>query len=662
MPLASANWPKSLKNQLSQSSPFLLLTCSLLLILVYLIEITIVATNFPSGVILCTLEVIFSSIAAFKLLERIGNHESLDTRKGLALLSFFFGLLAATDGAYMFLFYFLDLSRTTTLAVVFCTIPYSVAFLSCTFAILRLTRSDRNLHSTWKTLILPLALSIPVLINLLILLVPVLFASYEKNGINLYLLAKIFNLSTSFLLINTALAVLLRTRDKYCSIFSIGVVFIVLVNWALETQNLSGATFTFGFFEFFWAAGILLCMFSVTLSDNKTFDFASRREFSLTSHYRYLILIIVSIFLGIIQFFAPMNVTAIRVITALTAIGCLTAVLLSQFLTEKIASLISDFGQAIGKANQDQRAKNKISNTLNLIEFPVELRDNLESIIATKLAQELTLERTAEKERQKIRQEANDKLNRLAAQFAHDIRSPIAALDAAVGNLIKEPEDTSYLIRAVAARINEIANTLLKSNSSLSTQGPHLELVAPQLIVDVIEPVIREKRLLFCAPFNPLPNLSSLPELQNSVSGIEIEFTAAPDAHNWMVNCQATELKRVISNLINNSFDAITGCSGKIHITLTRTRLEDTLTRLESARHKNNHKSYLQLSVSDNGTGIPETIIPKLMQSGATFGKKGGTGLGLYHARKCLESWGGHLTIKSTLEKGTDVVMILPCA
>ncbi len=183
-----------------------------------------------------------------------------------------------------------------------------------------------------------------------------------------------------------------------------------------------------------------------------------------------------------------------------------------------------------------------------------------------------------------------------------------------------------------------------------------MEFVTPQLIVNVIEPIIREKRLLFCAAFNPLANLSGSPDLHNNESGIEIEFTAAPEARNWMANCQATELKRVVSNLINNSFDAITGCSGKIHVSLTQNRRESTELGNKTS------KSYLQLSVSDNGTGIPETLIPQLMQRGATFGKKGGTGLGLYHARKCLESWGGQLTITSTLEKGTDVVMTLPCA
>ena len=221
-----------------------------------------------------------------------------------------------------------------------------MAFLSCTFAIVTLTRTGLGLYLTWKNLIVPLVLSIPFLIKLLIFLAPVLLLSYNEHGANLYLLAKFLNILSSFFLINTTLAVLLRTRDKYWSLFSVGVIILVLVNWALETQNLSGMPFNFGFFEFFWAAGIMLCMSSITLSKGNSFNIISQKELSLISHYRHVILVIISISLIITHFLNPINVTAIRIITVLTAIGFLATILLSQVLAEKIIHLVSNFGQA----------------------------------------------------------------------------------------------------------------------------------------------------------------------------------------------------------------------------------------------------------------------------------------------------------------------------
>jgi signal transduction histidine kinase len=615
------------------------------LTLVYLLEFSLALPSLPSGAILCSFEVILSAFAAFKLTERNHPQQDNDTRNGLTLLSFFFGLLAVTDGAYMFLFYLLKLPRTTTLAVTFCTIPYSIAFLSCTCAIVLLNESGRNLFKTWKASILPLALSVPILIKLLRFLVPVLFTSYIENGTNLYLLAKLFNTFTSFLLINTALAVLINTRDKYWSLFSVGIVFIVLVNWTLETQNLNGIPFDFGFFEFFWAAGIMLCMFSIPLSKKNSSNPAPQKGFSLVSHYRQLILIIVSVFLVVTHLLYPMTATAIRTVAALTALGCLTAVFLSQFLAERIISLVSDFGKAISKG------QNKPYNSLSiggsapqLTDFPVELRDNLQAIITSRLTQEMDLETNAEVERQKIRNQANEKLSQLAAQFAHDIRSPIAALDTAVGSLLTEPDDTSQLIRTVAARINDIANSLLKEHTL--NQAPHKAetQVAPRAIWNTIESVVLEKRTLFSNNIGESFNRNSYPKVQ-------IELNREPNADRWLAKFQPIELERVLSNLINNSFDSLSTDTGKICVSLHK---------IENQTAKSITGDFLKISVSDNGSGIPSEIIPKLMNYGTTFGKLGGTGLGLYHARQSIESWGGKITIESLLGSGTTVTMTLP--
>ena len=66
----------------------------------------------------------------------------------------------------------------------------------------------------------------------------------------------------------------------------------------------------------------------------------------------------------------------------------------------------------------------------------------------------------------------------------------------------------------------------------------------------------------------------------------------------------------------------------------------------------------IQIQVSDNGKGIPPEILPKLMQRGSTHGKRGGSGLGLYHAKTTLQSWDGDLKIES--KSGTTVSLILP--
>lgn len=51
--------------------------------------------------------------------------------------------------------------------------------------------------------------------------------------------------------------------------------------------------------------------------------------------------------------------------------------------------------------------------------------------------------------------------------------------------------------------------------------------------------------------------------------------------------------------------------------------------------------------------------MPKLAQKGVSYGKKGGNGLGLFHAKKQLNLIGGDLKIESTLNKGTTIILSL---
>ncbi len=74
---------------------------------------------------------------------------------------------------------------------------------------------------------------------------------------------------------------------------------------------------------------------------------------------------------------------------------------------------------------------------------------------------------------------------------------------------------------------------------------------------------------------------------------------------------------------------------------------------------------YFALSVTDNGSGIPEEDLPHIFErfyrvEKARNSDKGGTGLGLAIAREIAESHGGTIQIKSKLHIGTTVTVYLP--
>lgn len=222
-------------------------------------------------------------------------------------------------------------------------------------------------------------------------------------------------------------------------------------------------------------------------------------------------------------------------------------------------------------------------------------------------------------------------LANLAAQVAHDIRSPVAALEVAIHNQDDLPADTRHLIVTAIGRIRSIANDLIVShreslNFPNSREPAKLSTAKLQLenLKDLIELIVSEKKLQF-----------------TQRRDLNISTSYSRSAKNVLINFNSTDFIRILSNLINNAAEAISG-PGKITI---------------ATRLSNKH---VEISVLDTGKGIPKVLLGSLMQAGATFGKASGSGLGLYHAKETIQRWSGSISVKSKESVGTKVTIKLP--
>ncbi len=221
-------------------------------------------------------------------------------------------------------------------------------------------------------------------------------------------------------------------------------------------------------------------------------------------------------------------------------------------------------------------------------------------------------------------------LGRMAAQVAHDIRSPLAALSASEPELSTLPEEVRHMIRHAIERISDIAHQLIQKNQASSAPDPASagpgQPERAELLSTLISEIVTEKRLQYRARL-----------------GIQIAFTANAANYALAARVEVSEFKRVLSNLIDNAVEALS-VRGRVEVTL-----EERDGRVETR-------------VIDNGAGIPASVLSRLAQRGETFGKQGGSGLGLYHARTACTRWGGDLRIESDPGCGTQVSMILPAA
>lgn len=225
-------------------------------------------------------------------------------------------------------------------------------------------------------------------------------------------------------------------------------------------------------------------------------------------------------------------------------------------------------------------------------------------------------------------------LSDLAAQVAHDIRSPLTALAIAAEDLSQLPEAKRVLVRSAVTRISDIANNLLeRQRQSPKKQSPSRVVAADMtgmepfivaLLPSLIDVLLTEKRMQF-----------------RSHLGVEIAAKLDARSYGLFARIQPTEFGRVLSNLINNSVEAIDG-RGTVSIAL------DGAT------------DHIEIIVSDSGRGIPVDVLPRLMLPGMTFEKRDGSGLGLHHAKSSVERWGGRMEIASSLGRGTTVTIQLP--
>jgi len=111
------------------------------------------------------------------------------------------------------------------------------------------------------------------------------------------------------------------------------------------------------------------------------------------------------------------------------------------------------------------------------------------------------------------------------------------------------------------------------------------------------------------------------------------------------------EIGRVILNLINNAFYAVTEKKKQVPdgydptVIISTKKVNDTV----------------QIKVSDNGNGIPQNIVDKIFQPFFTTKPTGaGTGLGLSLSYDIIKAHGGEIKVETKESVGTTFIIILP--
>jgi HD-like signal output (HDOD) protein/signal transduction histidine kinase len=135
------------------------------------------------------------------------------------------------------------------------------------------------------------------------------------------------------------------------------------------------------------------------------------------------------------------------------------------------------------------------------------------------------------------------------------------------------------------------------------------------------------------APVNLNELLANLIELFRTSNELRpgISLTLDIAANLPTITADGNTISKILHNLLDNSCEAVAD-DGDIRISASL-----------YTSHRQNRESELIIAVTDNGSGVPESIRPHLFQAGRTTKGQGHTGLGLVVAKKLTNDLGGKI-------------------
>jgi signal transduction histidine kinase len=210
--------------------------------------------------------------------------------------------------------------------------------------------------------------------------------------------------------------------------------------------------------------------------------------------------------------------------------------------------------------------------------------------------------------------EASELREQFIAVLGHDLRNPLASIDAGAHLLLGTPLNAKAsnivgLMQNSVARMSELIDNVLDFAHGRLVGGLVLERTANEPLEPVLSQVVAELR-------------ANWPDRT-----VEVEFALAEP-----VNCDRNRLGQLFSNLLGN---ALAYGAAAVPVRVRASTVAGTF----------------ELSVSNGGDPIPPAALERLFQPfsrGAVRPNQQGLGLGLYIASEIAHAHGGTLDVESS--------------
>lgn len=251
-------------------------------------------------------------------------------------------------------------------------------------------------------------------------------------------------------------------------------------------------------------------------------------------------------------------------------------------------------------------------------------------MLVDQMAQRQRLEEQASKRQNELARVARqNSLGEMASSIAHELNHPLTT----ILNYVK---GCTRRIETGKCDSTDIKNVL----AQVSHQAQHSANVI-KVMMDFVRSDVRERERL---DLNDIVNeVAELVSLETENRFIKLEIDCAPQKLN--VHVDRVQIEQVILNILRNAIEAIPQSKGGQGHIIMKTGLQN--------------KSTAQVSVIDNGAGIPDSIQQDMFTPFVSQ-KNTGLGLGLSISRSILETHKGEVQVVRTSDQGSEICFTLP--
>jgi nitrogen fixation/metabolism regulation signal transduction histidine kinase len=219
----------------------------------------------------------------------------------------------------------------------------------------------------------------------------------------------------------------------------------------------------------------------------------------------------------------------------------------------------------------------------------------------------------------------------VARRLAHEIKNPLTPIQLSAERLQMKladklaPSDADVLKRGATTIVNQVAAMKQMVDSFRDYARTPPAVLANLQLNELVSEVL------------------TLYGIEEGKSAIHVEMATLP-----VIRGDATQLRQVIHNLLQNAQDAVS------EIEHPRVLLETRTVEYGDPDAEGKVRVAVRLTVSDNGPGFPARILTRAFEPYVTTKAKG-TGLGLAMVKKIVDEHGARIDIRNRLKAG-DVI------